>query len=69
MRTLLLAGCVGVSLGCTSVIIGPGATSDGTVWVGQSDDGEGAGDARIAWVPPMDWEEGSLRPIFDYEVP
>ena len=53
-------------LSCTSVLFGPGATADGSVWVGQSDDGEGAGDARLVWVPAMDWPAGSKRPVFDY---
>ena len=29
--------------------------------------GEGAGDARLVYVPPMDWPAGSQRPVFDYE--
>ena len=54
--------------GCTSTMAGPEATADGSVWVGQSDDGEGADDSRLVWVPPMDWPSGSQRPIIDYGV-
>ena len=66
-RWVAAALVAGVSEACTSILIGPGATADGTVWVGQSDDGEGAGDARMVWVPAMDWPAGSERPVFDYE--
>jgi dipeptidase len=55
------------ALGCTSIMVGPDASKDGTAWVGQSDVGEGAGDARLVWVPPMDWPAGSKRPVIDYE--
>jgi hypothetical protein len=65
--TLAIASlAVAPVLSCTSVLFGPGATADGSVWVGQSDDGEGAGDARLVWVPAMDWPAGSKRPVFDY---
>ena len=64
-RLLLLL--VPPALACTSIMVGPGASADGTAWVGQSDDGEGAGDARLVWVPPMDWPAGSQRPVLDYE--
>lgn len=52
--------------GCTSIVVGPEASEDGRGWVGQSDDGEGAGDRRLVYVPPMDFPEGSMRPIIDY---
>jgi len=51
---------------CTSVMIGPEATSDGSVWVGQSDDGEGDGDSRLVKVAAKTWPAGSMRPIVDY---
>ena len=51
---------------CTSMMIGPEATVDGSIWVGQSDDGEGAGDTRLVKVHPRDWPAGALRPIVDY---
>ena len=61
---LLLAG---PALACSSIMVGPGATADGSAWVGQSDDGEGAGDPRIVYVPALDWPAGAERPVFDYE--
>merc|ERR1712216_579132 len=51
----------------TSMMAGPGATTDGTAWVGQSDDGEGAADQRLVKIPAMDWPEGAMRPVIDYE--
>ena len=51
---------------CTSIMAGPEATVDGSVWVGQSDDGEGAADSRLVWVPPMEWPAGSMRPVINY---
>lgn len=32
----------------------------------QSDDGEGAGDPRLVYVPPLDWPANSPRPVIDY---
>jgi len=51
---------------CTSIMIGPEATNDGSVWVGQSDDGEGGGDTRLVKIPAQDWPAGTMRPVIDY---
>merc|ERR1711935_876679 len=64
---LVLASFIASTSGCTSLMVGPEATSDASVWVGQSDDGGGAGDTRLVKVPPMDWPPGALRPIIDYQ--
>jgi len=67
LRFVPLLCVLQVAFGCTSIIVGPDASADGTAWVGQSDDGEGAGDHRLVWVPPMHWPAGSMRPVIDYE--
>ena len=48
------------------MMVGPEATVDGSIWVGQSDDGEGGGDTRLVKVPARSWPAGSQRPIVDY---
>jgi dipeptidase len=67
MSTSLASALVHASLACTSIMVGPKASANGAPWVGQSDDGEGAGDPRLVWVPPLDWPPNSLRPVYDYE--
>lgn len=67
LRLALALALVPASRACTSILLGPGATDDGTVWVGQSDDGEGAGDARVVYVPAASYPAGAMRPVFDYE--
>lgn len=49
---------------CSTFIVNKGATADGSVLVSHSDDAEGADDNRMARVPAMDYEEGTLRPIY-----
>ena len=34
------------------------------VWVTHSDDGAGASDPRVSYVPAADWDDGALRPIW-----
>jgi len=58
--------CMSGAMACTSLMVGPGATKDGSVWVGQSNDGEGAGDTRLVKIPAKDWPVGSMRAIIDY---
>lgn len=66
MTLALMASALKSSFACTSFLIGPESTADGVPIVAQSDDGEGAGDPRLVYVPPMDWPPGSLRPVVDY---
>ena len=51
---------------CTSILIGPDASEDGLGFVGQSDDGEGAGDRRLIYIAPRTHKKGDKRPIIDY---
>jgi dipeptidase len=55
-----------VSRSCTSILIGPDASEDGMGFVGQSDDGEGAGDRRLVYVEERTHSKDELRPIIDY---
>jgi len=63
---LSLSSCIRDSFACTSIVVGPDASEDGRGFVGQSDDGEGAGDRRLVWIPPATHPEGALRPIVNY---
>ena len=68
LRLMIVLGALCRPLrACTSLMVGPDATKDGSVWVAQSDDGEGAGDPRLVWVPAMDWPANSMRAVLDYE--
>jgi len=48
---------------CTTILVTPGATEDGSMYVTHSDDNELA-DERIIFVPAMDHEPGSMRPVY-----
>ncbi|WP_241159778.1 C69 family dipeptidase [Desulfovibrio sp. ZJ200] len=48
---------------CTTTIVTPGASSDGSMLVSHSDDND-LGDQSIVFVPARDWPEGSLRPVY-----
>ena len=48
---------------CTTILVTPGATTDGSMFVTHSDDNELC-DERIVFVPGMNWEEGSTRPVY-----
>ena len=47
---------------CTVTVTGKAASADGSVMVSHSDDG--LGDARLIYVPAMDYKTGALRPVF-----
>eukprot|EP00746_Dinoflagellata_sp_MGD_P164423 gnl/MRDRNA2_/MRDRNA2_93040_c0_seq1.p1 gnl/MRDRNA2_/MRDRNA2_93040_c0~~gnl/MRDRNA2_/MRDRNA2_93040_c0_seq1.p1 ORF type:complete len:572 (+),score=106.59 gnl/MRDRNA2_/MRDRNA2_93040_c0_seq1:93-1808(+) len=64
MRLELAIGLLPFASACSTFIVNKGATVDGSVLVSHSDDSEGAGDNRMARVPAMDFEAGTLRPIY-----
>ena len=49
---------------CTSFAVGKGASSDGSVLITQSSDGDGTDDPRVVWVPPQTHGMHSRRLIF-----
>lgn len=53
-----------VAHACTTIIAGKDATTDGSVLLTHSNDGEGGDDVRLVKIPAMDWPKGSQRPIF-----
>ena len=48
---------------CTTTIVTPGASADGSMLVSHSDDND-LGDQSIVFVPARDWPMGSLRPVY-----
>jgi len=48
---------------CTTLIVTPGATVDGSMIVAHSDDNDLI-DQRIIYVPAMDYKEGERRPVY-----
>ncbi len=71
----LLAVMLAISpvLACTSFIITPGASADGSMYVGHTNDGFGSGvvghafvdeSTVLAYVPAADHSPGSLRPVY-----
>ena len=48
---------------CTTILVTAGATVDGSLYVTHSDDNE-LMDERIVFVPAMDYEPGSERPVY-----
>jgi dipeptidase len=57
---LVLASAAGA---CTTILVTAGATVDGSLYVTHSDDNE-LMDERIIFVPAMDHEPGSMRPVY-----
>ncbi|GHV28713.1 hypothetical protein FACS1894167_06530 [Synergistales bacterium] len=52
---------------CTTMIITPGATADGSMYVAHSDDNDLA-DNSIVYVPAADWPKGSVRKVYPSAV-
>lgn len=50
---------------CTAIAAGPGATLDGSAFVGQSVDAEGGPGTSIKFVPAQNHAPGSSRPVYD----
>lgn len=63
LRALLLAIASTATDACSAYIAGKHATVDGTVMVSHSDDGAGASDPRVSFVPAADHPKGAMRPI------
>ncbi len=59
---IIVLGVSSPAYNCTTTITGKDASADGSVMVSHTDDG--MGDARVVYVPAMDYPEGSLRPVF-----
>lgn len=58
------AAGVGFASACTTLVVGKDASSDGSVMVTHSDDGESNGDPRLCAVPSRDFPAGSLHAIY-----
>ena len=65
MRFLPFAAlaATGITVACTTLIVTPGATVDGSMYVTHSDDNE-LEDERIIFVPAMDHTAGSERNVY-----
>lgn len=66
IQRYLLLFCLGCTAGlfpCTTFLVTKGASTDGSILVGHSDDNELA-DERIVYVPARDYPEGAKRPIY-----
>jgi len=59
----LLFFVFGIAAACTTIIVTPGASEDGSMFVTHSDDNE-LMDERIVYVPAADWEDGATRPVY-----
>ena len=52
---------------CTTMIVTPGASADGTAMVSHSDDND-LTDQSIVHIPARDWPKGALRPVYPSAV-
>ncbi len=59
----MVLGACGTAWACTTLIVTPGASESGAMFVAHSDDGHLA-DARLIRVPAADHAPGSQRPVF-----
>ena len=66
-RSLLwavLSASASIAHACSAYASGRAASVDGSVMVSHSDDGAGASDSRISYVPAADHAAGAQRPIW-----
>lgn len=59
-----LASSPAPSAACSTFLVGRGASSDGSLFVTHSDDGEGNPDVRLSYVPAADHQPGSARAVW-----
>jgi dipeptidase len=68
LRALFLAASLSVAAACTTLIAGKDATTDGSVMVSHSNDGEFNTDPRLVHIPARDYDLSNpaerLRPIY-----
>lgn len=60
---LVIPVICGLVFGCTTIIVTPGASEDGSMFVTHSDDNELC-DQRLIHVPAADHEPGTMRPVY-----
>jgi len=49
---------------CTTLVVGKKASADGSVLLTHSDDGGTDSDARLCYVPPKDFPDGAMKPVY-----
>ena len=64
IRAALLLASAPLAHACTTLIVGKGASADGSVMCTHSNDGEGFQDPRLVHIPAADHPQGAMRPIF-----
>lgn len=69
---LLIAGFIQISSGCTIFVVTPGASEDGKMYVGHTNDGYGPGlvgpspdeeFSKLVYIPAKDYPKGAMRTV------
>jgi len=69
---LLIAGFIQISSGCTIFVVTPGASEDGKMYVGHTNDGYGPGlvgpspdeeFSKLIYIPAKDYPKGAMRTV------